>query len=75
MIMQKKTDEQEARLYIGQRIRQLREEAGMTQDQLAEQTGLLRPNINRIENGKYSTGQDILSKIAAVLGKKLDIVD
>ncbi len=59
---------------IGQRIKDLREQAGMTQDQLGEKTGLLKFNISRIEQGKYSTGQDILSKIATALGKKLDIV-
>lgn len=59
---------------IGKRIKELREEVGMTQDQLADKTGLLKPNISRIESGKYSTGQDILSKIASALGKKLDIV-
>lgn len=60
---------------IGQRIRQLREEAGLSQSDLAEMTGLKRPNITRIEAGKYSTGQDILSKISLALGKKLDITD
>ena len=60
---------------IGSRIRELREEAGMTQEQLAEKTGLLKQNISRIEQGKYSTGQDILSKISRTLGKKLDITD
>ena len=59
---------------IGLKIKQLREEAGMQQEELAEKTGLLVPNISRIEAGKYSTGQDILSKIATALGKKLDIV-
>ena len=59
---------------IGNKIRQLREAAGLSQSELAEKTGLLRPNITRIESGKYSTGQDILCKIAQALGKRLDIV-
>ncbi|MBV7531357.1 helix-turn-helix domain-containing protein [Chitinophaga sp. sic0106] len=59
---------------IGERIKKLREEAGLTQDQLAEKTSMLKQNISRIEQGKYSTGQDILSKIADALGKKLDII-
>lgn len=61
------------RLRIGSRIRELREEAGMTQDDLADKTGLLKQNISRIEQGRYSTGQDILSKISRALGRKLDI--
>lgn len=60
---------------IGARIRQLREEAGLSQQDLADITGLQRPNISRIESGRYNTGQDILSKIALALGKRLDIVD
>lgn len=60
---------------IGSRIRELREEAGLSQDELAEKTGLKRPNISRIESGRYNTGQDILSKIALALGKRLDIID
>lgn len=67
-------DAQESRKLIGDRIRQLREDAGLTQGQLAEEVGMTQPNIFRIESGKYSTGQDILSKIAAALGKRLDIV-
>lgn len=67
-------DTDQSRKLVGIRIRQLREDAGLTQDQLAEKTGLLKQNISRIESGKYSTGQDILSKIATALGKKLDIV-
>lgn len=62
------------RIRVGQRIKELREEAGLTQEQLAEKTGLQKPNISRIESGKYSTGQDILSKIAHALGKSLDII-
>lgn len=59
---------------IGLRIKQLREEQGLTQLQLAERTGLKQQNIGRIESGKYSTGQDILSTIAAALGKRLDLI-
>lgn len=63
------------RIRIGSRIRKLRENAGWTQDDLAEKTGLKRPNISRIESGRYNTGQDILSKISMALGKRLDITD
>lgn len=59
---------------IGLRIKQLREDQGLTQLQLAERTGLKQQNIGRIESGKYSTGQDILSTIAAALGKRLDLI-
>lgn len=59
---------------IGERIKSLREEKGMTQQDLASACGLQRQNIARIEHSRYSVGQDILSKIATALGKTLDIV-
>jgi hypothetical protein len=34
-----------------------------------------RAHIARIEAGRYSVGVDILGKIAAALGKRVDIVD
>lgn len=59
---------------IGDKIKKFRIESGLTQEQLAEMTGLKKQNISRIEIGKYSTGQDILSAIAKALGKRLDII-
>ena len=60
---------------LGKRIAQLRNEAGMSQARLAELTGMEQPHIARIEAGRYSVGVDILGKIAAALGKRVDIVD
>ena len=59
---------------LGLRIKQLRKEQGLTQFQLAEKTGLKQQNLARIERGKHSTGQDILSSIATALGKRIDII-
>ena len=53
---------------IGLRIRKIRAEKGLTQKQLADATGLMQQNIARIETGRYSTGIDILSRIADALG-------
>ena len=61
------------RTRIGSRIKELRDLQGMSQGRLAELTGLNIPNISRIENGKYSTGLDILANIAEALGAELDI--
>lgn len=65
----------EDRARIGVRIRQIREERGIEARDLARLAGIDAANLSRIENGKYSVGLDILSKIAAALGKKLDFVD
>lgn len=60
---------------IGGRIRQIRNERGLEARDLAKLTGIDAGNLSRIENGKYSVGIDILSRIAASLGKKIDLVD
>ena len=63
------------RARIGGRIRQIREERGMEARDLARLAGIDAANLSRIEKGRYSVGLDILSKIAAALGKKIDFVD
>lgn len=68
-------DRQGERIRIGGRIRQIREERNVEARDLAKLAGIDAANLSRIENGKYSVGIDILSKIAAVLGKKIDFVD
>ena len=60
---------------IGQRIKEIRTEKGISTYRLAELTGLKQPNIVRIESGKYSTGIDILSNIAAALDCEIDFTD
>jgi len=63
------------RIRIGDRIKELREAAGLSQKELAEKCDLRQQHIARVELGKYSTGIDILSKIAAALGVRLDFVE
>ena len=50
-----------------------RREAGLTQKELAERTGLQQSNISRIENGNGNPSLETLNKIAQGLGKKLAI--
>ena len=68
-------DRQQERLRIGNRIRQIRGERCMEARDLAKLAGIDAANLSRIEKGKYSVGLDILSKIAAVFGKKIDFVE
>lgn len=65
----------EARRRIGERIRQLRTERGISQVELAEKAGLIQPHIVRIEQGRYSVGLDTLQAIAKVLGCTVDMVE
>jgi len=60
---------------IGSKIRLLREKKGMEAKQLALITNIDASNISRIEQGKYSVGLDILSKISLALGAKVDLVE
>lgn len=54
---------------IGQRIKQRREELGMSQQELADRVGYKsRSSINKIELGINDVGQKALQKIAEALG-------
>ena len=59
---------------IGKRIKELREAKKMEARDLAILTGIDAANLSRIEQGKYSTGIDILSRIAIVLNAHLDLI-
>ena len=65
----------EDRVRIGSRIKEIREERGIEARDLARLAGIDAANLSRIENGRYSVGLDILSKIATALGKKIEFVD
>lgn len=59
---------------IGEKIREERKKKGLTQEMLAEKTGMQRTHISRIEQGKCSTGFDLLQRIAEALDMKVDFV-
>lgn len=54
-------------------IIQFRIEQNITQQQLAEKTGIKQSNISRLESGQYNPSIGFLKKIAKGLGKKLHI--
>ena len=58
---------------LGSLIRDIRQQKGMTQEQLAEECGMKRATIIKIELGKFNASVDILSAILRPLGYKLDI--
>ena len=55
-------------LIASERIRQ-----HLTQRELAERTGLKQSNISRLETGKSNPSIDFLARIAAGLGKELQV--
>ena len=48
-------------------------EAGMTQKQLSEKTGINQSNLSRIERGTGNPSVATLERIASALGKKISI--
>ncbi|WP_142780036.1 helix-turn-helix domain-containing protein [Agrobacterium sp. T29] len=56
---------------IGERIKTLRAENGLTLDRLASESGVSRAMISRIERGEASPTASLLARICAALGLSL----
>lgn len=58
---------------MGYRIKEVREQKNMTQEELAEKSGVSRGTISALENGSArNTGSKTLLKIAAALEVSLE---
>ncbi|MCV7355343.1 helix-turn-helix domain-containing protein [Mycolicibacterium fluoranthenivorans] len=55
------------RAAVGRRIRELRQKRGLTQEQLALKSGVTRPILNEVENGKRGLLFERLYDIAEAL--------
>jgi len=53
------------------KIRQFRQDAGITQQQLADLAGVTRQTINALENARYNPSLLLAYKITKILGRKL----
>lgn len=58
---------------VGKRIKSIRLQRDMTQQELAAAADITKVHICRIEEGKYSVGIDVLDKIADALGVSLEL--
>jgi transcriptional regulator with XRE-family HTH domain len=58
-------------MVIGIRIRQLREEKGLSQGDIEERTGLLRCYVSRVENGHTVPSLETLERFAAAFDVQL----
>lgn len=56
---------------LGQRVRAARQEAGLTQDELARAIGVEQPTISRLEKGK-DISSILLTKLASATQKTVD---
>ncbi len=66
-------DELEPEFQIIRAMIEAREEANMTQKDLAEKTGIAQGDISKLENGSSNPSVRTLQRIAEGLGKKLVI--
>lgn len=57
--------------YLGSTIRELRQRHDLTIAQVADQAGISRGMLSKIENAQTSTGLDVLNRIAQALGVSL----
>ena len=57
----------------GDKIRQLRQKSGVSQYQMAKDSDVFQPTINRIESGKIKNPKmETVMKIAKYFGIKID---
>lgn len=59
---------------LGNAMKALRAEAGLTQAELAAQVGVTRKTINTVENGVFTPSALLALKIARVLGQPVEQV-
>jgi transcriptional regulator with XRE-family HTH domain len=57
---------------VGDRIREIREELGLTLDKLADKTGISKGFLSDVETGKRDISSEYLLKIADAVGASLD---
>lgn len=63
------------RVIMGDRIRELREQKGMSIAELSVRSNLQPNTLKRIEAGKFSADLDVLAQIAQGMGMKIDFVE
>lgn len=57
---------------VGDRIREIREELGLTLDKLADKTSISKGFLSDVETGKRDISSEYLLKIADAMGASLD---
>jgi len=62
-------------IHLAKRIKELRVQNGMSQEELAEKSGLSLRTIQRIESSESLPREDSLKRLAAVLGESADTLD
>jgi transcriptional regulator with XRE-family HTH domain len=63
------------RLKLGDKIRQVRETRGYSQEQLADMMDINRSTISKIENGKFSITVDYLVRFSIFLDYEFKVIE
>jgi len=63
------------RLKLGDKIRQVREQRGYSQEQLADLMDINRSTISKIENGKFSISVDYLVRFSIFLDYEFKVIE
>lgn len=72
--MGKKQDNGVLRATIGRNLKKLRKEAGLTQQQVAEATGLIQQSVDRFEHGLRMPDAYQLNQLAIVFKVNVDVL-
>jgi len=62
------------RVELGEKLREIREQKGLNQDQLAEIINIDRSTISKIEAGKWNFGINTLNIFAVALEFKIELL-
>ena len=66
-------DQKDTRKDVVARYVRSRKEKGITQAELARRAGIPRTNITRFESGDYNPSLEMMVRIAAALGMRLQV--
>lgn len=66
-------DQKDSRKDVAALYVRSRKEKGLTQAELARRAGIPRTNITRFESGDYNPSLEMMVRIAAALGMKLQV--
>ena len=61
------------RVALGEQLRKIREDKGMSIRELAERADIHFSNVGKIELGKYNVSIDVLNRICKVLGCQITL--
>ena len=69
----KEYDAMEPEFQLTIELLRLREELNITQQELADRTGINRADISRIENGNANPSLKTMKRLASAMGKRVSI--